>query len=144
VIENIYLLQSLAIKKNIEISSEIQEANFVFGDKNMINTILRNLISNAIKFTPPNGKIFIATHMTDKQCEISVRDTGVGIAKKNIQELFKIDSKYKSEGTANEKGTGLGLILCKEFIEKHHGKIWVESELGQGSTFYFTIPLNLI
>jgi signal transduction histidine kinase len=109
----------------------------------MIGTVFRNLISNAIKFTMQGGEVIISA--VEKQNEIifSVRDTGVGIPKNNIGKLFRIDQNYSTTGTNKEKGTGLGLILCKDFIEKHGGKIWVESEEKIGSTFFFSLPTVL-
>ncbi|MBN2662324.1 MAG: HAMP domain-containing histidine kinase [Bacteroidales bacterium] len=131
----------MAKNKNINIKKTITENVNVCVDKNLIYTVLRNLISNAVKFTKPNGEIKIDTKIIDEFVEISVSDTGVGIEKSRVGDLFKIDAANSTEGTENEAGTGLGLILCKEFIEKHGGEIWVESELNKGSTFYFTIPL---
>jgi signal transduction histidine kinase len=107
----------------------------------MINTILRNLLSNAIKFTPKSGKIELKSELITDSVLISVSDTGIGITPENIANLFSISEKVYSEGTEKEKGTGLGLILCKEFVEKHGSKIWVESEVGKGSQFKFTMPL---
>ena len=101
---------------------------------------MRNLISNAIKFTRPAGQIVISAELKNAELIIAIRDNGVGIKKENIGKLFRIDVNHSALGTQNEKGTGLGLILCKEFIEKHGGKIWVESEVGKGSQFYFSIP----
>lgn len=140
ILQNCNILKSTAEDKNITITSAIPDNSFVFGDKNMINTILRNLIINAIKFTPKEGKINIDLTLKDNQHLISVKDTGVGIPKENIPLLFKIESNVSTKGTEEEKGTGLGLILCKEFVEKHGGKIWVESEVNRGSIFYFTLP----
>ena len=139
--ETISLLEDQATSKYIHLSSPALEDCIAFCDKQMIQTVLRNLVSNAIKFTPPNGDVVIAITSTDHFYEISVKDTGIGIAKEDIPKLFRIESKYSTRGTADEKGTGLGLILCKEFVEKHGGKIWVESEEGKGSAFYFTLPL---
>ena len=104
--------------------------------------IVRNLVSNSIKFTNSGGKVTLNAKRFDNFIEISVADTGVGIAKTNLDKLFKLDQNVSTKGTANEEGTGLGLILCKEMVEKHCGKIWVESEAGKGTTFYFTLPLT--
>lgn len=134
------LMNPIAKTKNIEISNDLFNDVYMVGDVNMVNTILRNLISNAIKFTPNNGKIKIKSDYKDGEVICSICDSGVGISKDNLKKLFRIDSTITSIGTNNEKGTGLGLILCKEFVEKHTGKIWVESEIGKGSTFYFTLP----
>jgi PAS domain S-box-containing protein len=139
VLENILLVENQAIKKNIQITSDIENDCNVFVDSNMINTVFRNLLYNAIKFTHTNGKIYVSLREIDDDYEISIKDTGIGIAKENIEKLFKVDSKLSLYGTAGEKGTGLGLKLCKEFIEKHNGKIWVESELNEGSNFKFRI-----
>lgn len=136
-----------ASKKNISLEANLPESLFIEADKNMIYTVLRNLISNAIKFTPENGQIKVKAWKTEQDFMFSVTDSGIGISKENIEKLFKIDTAYTKPGTNNEKGTGLGLILCKEFIDKHHGKIGVESDLPNnsegnpsGSTFYFSIP----
>lgn len=112
----------------------------VYADVDMLKTILRNLISNAIKFTNPNGKIVIYAVQNLNNIEITVSDNGVGMTKETQNTLFKIDENVTSNGTAGEKGSGLGLILCKEFVEKHGGKIWVESEVGMGSSFKFSLP----
>jgi len=136
----IELLENQAKKKSISISSLIPEHCPIMADKNMIETIFRNLFTNAIKFTPKNGKIVVSIVSHNDQVEISVRDTGVGIAKEDMEFIFKIERKTTTLGTEKETGSGLGMILCKEFVEKHGGKIWVESELGNGSTFKFTIP----
>ena len=112
----------------------------VNADEKMIGTILRNLISNAIKFTPKDGQVNIEAKMNHNQVEISVSDTGVGMRKETIEKLFKIETSFTTRGTGNEKGSGLGLLLCKEFLEKHGGTILVESEPGKGSKFQFSIP----
>jgi signal transduction histidine kinase len=107
----------------------------------MVDTVIRNLLSNATKFTPVDGKIVVSAVRLNDEIEISIRDTGVGIPEKNLDNIFKLDSKTNTVGTENETGTGLGLILCKEFVEKNGGRIWVESEVGKGSTFRFTVPV---
>jgi len=134
------LLNYVSQKKSITISSELPHNITVLADKAMIGTILRNLISNAIKFTNPGGEIVISAEQKEDELMVTVSDNGVGIKKEAIDKLFRIDVNYATMGTQNEKGTGLGLILCKEFILKHSGKIWVESEPGKGSKFCFTIP----
>ncbi|MBF0397587.1 MAG: hypothetical protein HQK78_12485 [Desulfobacterales bacterium] len=106
----------------------------------MINTVIRNLLSNAIKFTPSGGQVTVSSDDLQTHVKISVIDTGIGIKKENIENLFKIEVKCMTLGTNKEKGTGLGLVLCKEFIEKNNGKIWVESEQNKGSKFMFTLP----
>ncbi|NTW31673.1 MAG: PAS domain S-box protein [Bacteroidetes bacterium] len=136
----IQMLKYNAEKKNIVVNNEIPDNIEVFVDENMISSILRNLISNALKFTPIGGKINInCVQLEDKTTKISVNDTGIGMDKNTLNKLFQIDQKITSSGTEGEQGTGLGLLLCKEFVEKHHGKIWAESEEGKGSTFSFTI-----
>jgi two-component system sensor histidine kinase/response regulator len=107
----------------------------------MVRTIIRNLISNAIKYTNQGGHINIVCSINNKKCKISVIDNGIGISAENISKIFKIDESYTTSGTEREKGTGLGLILCKEFIEKNNGKFYVNSTLEKGSTFTFTLPL---
>ncbi len=113
----------------------------VFADKNMLQTILRNLTTNAIKFTHKNGSITILDAQQENEIMITVSDTGVGMGVKTTNQLFKISEKVSTPGTEKEKGTGFGLLLCKEFVEKHGGRIWVESELGKGSDFKFTLPI---
>ena len=134
------LLKNISEQKNISINYQITDKLELFADRNMIHTILRNLVTNAIKFTEANGKIVISAARTDNEVKVTVSDSGIGISDANKEKLFKISEKITSLGTDNEKGTGLGLLLCKEFVEKHGGKIWVESELGKGSNFIFTIP----
>ena len=106
----------------------------------MTETILRNLITNAIKFTRTDGQIIVSAERKVNWNTINVSDNGVGMSKEDIQKLFRIDSNYSTKGTAKESGTGLGLILCKELVEKQGGKINVSSEKEVGSTFYFTLP----
>jgi PAS domain S-box-containing protein len=135
-------IEDSAFKKNITIIKKIPENLQVFADKQMLNTVLRNLISNAIKFTAEGGEIIVSAKQTPKDFLVSVKDTGMGIAPERIEKLFRIDANISTPGTNKEKGTGLGLILCKEFIEKHGGKILVESLEGIGSEFKFTLPEN--
>jgi PAS domain S-box-containing protein len=129
-----------AIQKNIVLVSNVSRNLIIEADENMLKNILRNLISNAIKFTAKNGRIEVNAQCNDNETEISVTDNGVGIKPGNIEKLFNIEANFSTRGTASEKGTGLGLLLCKEFVEKHGGKIQVESQPGIGSTFKFTIP----
>ena len=140
--DSISIFKTQATNKNIDLECKIDgilEAEF---DKNLISSVLRNLLSNAIKFTPKFGKVFVQAHKVRGNIEICVKDTGIGIPENIGNKIFKIDVKYTREGTDQEKGTGLGLLLCREFIERHGGKIWVESKLGGGSEFKFTIPLK--
>ena len=137
--KNIKLLFMNASKKNIEIINNIDDEHNVFADINSAKTILRNLINNSIKFTEDNGRIEIGSKEIGAFHEIFVKDNGVGINNDNIKKIFSIDTQFSTQGTANEKGTGLGLILCKEFVEKNGGKIRVESQLGVGTSFIFTL-----
>ncbi len=126
-------------KKNIKIDSDIAEETFVYADEQMIKTILRNLLSNAIKFTPDNGKIDIKIKNFQNEIHVAIKDSGIGIKEEDKEKIFKIDSNFTTAGTSKEKGSGLGLILSKEFAERNKSKIWFESEEGKGSTFYFSI-----
>ncbi len=141
IIDNmISLMKPSAEKKNISLVKNITEEISLIADVNMLNTILRNILSNSIKFTELNGQITIGVKNFNNYIEFYIEDTGIGISPDNITKLFNIDSNISTLGTSNEKGTGIGLILCKEFIEKHKGKIWVESEIGSGTKFTFVIP----
>jgi len=131
-----------AQKKLISISMEFPEKAPLFADKAMIETIARNLITNAIKFTNQGGKIVLSVENKSNECLISVSDNGVGIKREALDKLFMIDESISTKGTQEETGTGLGLILCKEFILKHGGKIWAESEPGAGSTFIVILPIE--
>ncbi|MCK9209906.1 MAG: PAS domain S-box protein [Ignavibacteriaceae bacterium] len=138
--EDIQTIKERAAQKGITIINEVTENQKVVADEKMINTILRNLLSNAVKFTHRDGTITVKVNKTENQMiEISIRDTGVGMQKNVIEILFKAGEKIGSKGTDGEPSTGLGLVLCKEFVEKHGGRIWVESEEGKGSKFYFTL-----
>jgi signal transduction histidine kinase len=139
--KTVNLLEPAANNKNISIAVFIDEGTFVFADRNMISFAIRNLISNAIKFTRNGGKVSVITSVTEEMAEIAVADTGIGMSEQEIENLFRIDRCYTTNGTANEIGTGLGLILCNEFIEKNRGKITVESELDKGSVFRFYLPV---
>jgi signal transduction histidine kinase/ligand-binding sensor domain-containing protein len=138
------VLNDMASRKGIELESILSNDLTVTADRNMIKTILRNLISNAIKYTYKNGKVEVKAIFKDSQAVISVSDNGIGMTKETMAKLFRIDGDLLTPGTENEKGTGLGLLLCKEFVEKHSGKIWVESELGKGSIFSFSLPSTII
>ena len=132
-----------AKSKGIELTCDIPPDLQVFADTNILQTVIRNLVSNAVKFTPKGGKVTIAAKSApDHSVEISVIDTGIGMNPEMVDDLFRIDVQTNRRGTENEPSTGLGLILCKDFVEKHGGKIWVESEEGKGSAFYFTLPNN--
>jgi two-component system, sensor histidine kinase and response regulator len=128
--------------KGINFISDIKPDIFVFADKSMTETILRNLISNAIKFSFPGGNITASSEIVDDIVIIKVKDSGIGIDEENIPNLFRVDVSSSTKGTAKEPGTGLGLIICKELAERQKGKIWVESKKNVGSTFYFSLPIN--
>jgi|WetSurMetagenome_2_1015567.scaffolds.fasta_scaffold191150_2 signal transduction histidine kinase len=136
------LLSTTAYAKNITVNYSIEEEIVVFADIDMLKTILRNLVSNAIKFTYKNGAINISAVKNPSGITISVSDNGIGIKPENLKELFDISQMHTTTGTAEEEGTGLGLIICKDFVEKHGGEIGVESESGKGSRFYFTLPFK--
>jgi len=140
--QNISLLENNTLAKNITMFSSINSETLVLADKNMLHTIIRNLLSNAIKFTPTGGKIEITSQIKENKLEISIMDTGVGIRAEDIDKLFRIDVSHSTYGTEKEKGTGLGLLLCKEFIEKNNGNIGVDSKEGQGSRFYIQLPCS--
>ena len=138
--ENISLYMASAHKKGIKIDYNLPEHIIGFADKEMISTVIRNLLNNAIKFTKLNSTIRISLKSEDSQYKVEITDQGEGISKENIDKLFRIDKKYKTVGSSGEKGTGLGLLLCKEFVEINKGTIGVDSTLGEGSCFFFTIP----
>ncbi len=135
------LLAESARQKRIKLINEIPDAARARGDVTMIDTVLRNLINNAIKFTPTDGKIVASAVQKESFMEIAITDTGIGIKKADQKRLFRMDEKYQNPGTAGETGTGLGLLLCKELIEKNGGQLIVKSEIGKGSTFAFTLPI---
>jgi signal transduction histidine kinase len=139
--DELLMAEEMAMGKSIELICDVDESLTILADKNMIRTILRNLISNAIKFTHRNGKVIISARISHKHVDVSVSDNGIGMTQATISKLFRLDANLSTRGTDNEKGTGLGLFLCKEFVEKHGGKIWVISEIGKGSTFNFRLPL---
>lgn len=138
--ETLSILKKNANNKNITIQNKIPEDVRCYADKNMITTVFRNLISNAIKFTPQGGGIEILVSPNSSHYRFCVADSGIGISEDEIAKLFSITEKVQRPGTNDEQGTGLGLILCKEFIEKNHGEIFVESEINKGSKFFFTVP----
>jgi signal transduction histidine kinase len=139
--ENVEVIKKRSQQKGISISNMITDIFSVYADKNMTNSVIINLLSNAVKFTNRNGTVTInAKEIKDQMIEVSIRDTGVGIPKSMLEKLFILGEKTGRKGTDGELSTGLGLLLCQEFVEKNGGKIWVESEEGVGSTFYFTLP----
>jgi two-component system sensor histidine kinase/response regulator len=140
--EHILNLEQISYNKEIKIHSEVTDDLSIYSDKNMIKTIMRNLLSNAIKYSYRSGKVIVSAAVNDREVIISVKDNGIGIPEENIKKIFRIDAKYSVPGTENEQGTGLGLKLCKEFVEKLGGKIWVESVDHKGSEFKFSIPVK--
>jgi len=141
IIESMYDIQESAIRKGIKLKYDIHDDLMVYADRNMFAAIMRNLASNAIKFTPEGGSINIgAKPMDDNWVEFSVVDKGIGMNQYLLENLYRLDVNTNRKGTEKEPSTGLGLIICKEFIEKHGGKLRVESEEGKGSTFFFTLP----
>ncbi|MCX6269964.1 MAG: ATP-binding protein [Bacteroidetes bacterium] len=140
--DTIALSAMSASNKHISITHQWDGPLEVLADADMIQTVLRNLLSNALKFTGNGGNVSISAFKQNGRALVSMQDSGKGIPPQMIDRLFKIDDLIITKGTENETGTGLGLILCKDFIERNHGSIWVESEPGKGSTFYFTLPLT--
>lgn len=142
VFENIVILTSEAARKQIEILSDIDPGLVAFADKFALQTVLRNLLSNAIKFTESHGSITIAAEEKYGKVVLSVIDNGIGISKEKQKKIFRVDTVSSSPGTDGEKGTGFGLLLCKDLVMRNGGKIWFESEKGIGSAFHFTIPVH--
>jgi PAS domain S-box-containing protein len=141
--ENVELIKGRSAQKGITVINAASGPFHIYADEKMINSVILNLLSNAIKFTYRNGTVTISSKKTeDQMIEIAICDTGIGMQKDLIERLFKAGEKTGKKGTDGELSTGLGLLLCKEFVEKHGGEIWVESEEGIGSTFYFSIPLS--
>lgn len=145
VTENLKLLDQTARAKNIQLQSDLKNDYLITTDHDLVSTVIRNLLTNAIKFTPKEGRVTISATMvsgaqSNERIAISVKDTGLGIAPENLEKLFKIGKSISTSGTEGESGTGLGLMLCKEFVEKCGGKIEVESQVGRGSKFTVTIP----
>jgi signal transduction histidine kinase len=140
------LLQKVALGKQIQLELTIEEEQIIYADEYMIDTVIRNLTNNALKFTPEGGRITLSARQNclnnngSEWVEVSVCDTGIGITPEDIDKLFKIEVHHTTRGTAQEEGTGLGLILCQEMVETNGGKIWVESKPGKGTTVKLTIP----
>jgi len=143
--DNVLLLNEAAAIKNIHLLNHIPAGQQAYADANMLNTVLRNLLSNALKFTPAGGQVKVTAQPAEAGAawlEIHVQDTGVGIAPEDLPRLFKLGDTYTTRGTAQEQGTGLGLIMCQEMVVKNGGQIWVESQTGQGTTITFTVPVS--
>jgi signal transduction histidine kinase len=129
----------IARKKGIAIVNRVKKKTMVNADKNMINTVLRNLVSNAVKFSNPDGQILISVNQKSDDFEVNIIDEGVGMNRESLSKLFRIDTYYSTSGTMGETGTGLGLIICKEFVEKNNGRIKATSSIGAGTTMTFTL-----
>lgn len=138
--KNLFLLEQQSANKNIKLVNQVKEAHFVHADYNMVDTVIRNIISNSIKFTEYNGQIVISANIIQDKVEIVVSDNGKGMSKQQLENLFEVDKNKIGKGTAGETGTGLGLVICKDFIERNAGEIKIESTLGEGTTLYITLP----
>ena len=139
--KSITIVLENARAKDIEIEYNIPAATVVYADINILQTVIRNIVSNAVKFTPKGGKIKVSANINEENLiEIAITDSGIGMKPEMLENLFRLDVPTGRPGTEGEASTGLGLILCKDFVEKHGGKLWVISEVGKGSTFSFTIP----
>lgn len=138
---NINLHRVPAEEKGVLINSNVKEDFQAYGDREMINTVIRNLINNALKFSNKGGLVEVEIHLNKSLFEVVVRDQGIGISDENIDKIFRIDQKFKTQGTSGETGTGLGLVLCKDFVKKNGGEIWCKTKEGAGSSFYFTVPV---
>jgi len=135
---------SRQIKSSCDLYNDVNKKTIIYADENMLNMVIRNLISNAIKFTPQGKSIAISAKPQGKLAIVSVTDTGVGMSQEKVEGLFRIDVNSSTRGTDGEIGTGLGLIMCQEMVEKNGGKIWLESELEKGTSVKFTVPLDSI
>jgi CheY-like chemotaxis protein/anti-sigma regulatory factor (Ser/Thr protein kinase) len=137
------MLSGASMQKNITLISDLDKDFYIHADEELMLQVFNNLITNAIKFTKPGGtiKIGASANIEKRQMEFSIQDDGIGIRKEDIDKLFKVDTKFTTDGTTGEKGSGLGLSLVYEIIRKHGGDIWVESEKGKGTTFTFAVPV---
>jgi signal transduction histidine kinase len=142
IVQAIQVFQEMADAKNIKINYDFNSEHYIQADPQMLATVFRNLISNAIKFTNSDGTVNVACEETNDQIEISIADNGCGITQENIDNLFCMDKKFHTVGTAGEKGTGLGLLLCKDLLDKHNGQINVKSEKFKGTTFIIRLPIK--
>jgi signal transduction histidine kinase len=138
---NIEILTGIALKKEIKLINQIEKEFYVYADEDMLNSIALNLITNAIKFSNRGGEIYIFALSKNCFINISVKDSGVGMDDNTLKKIFDLDAKKSTLGTENETGTGLGLVIVKEFVEKHGGSIMVTSEFSKGTTFSFTLPI---
>jgi signal transduction histidine kinase len=140
VLQIISSFQEQANAKEITVACEIGDDQNIFADENMLASVIRNLISNAIKFTAKSGKVSVSAMNSESGVRMAISDTGIGMDENIRENLFQIDAHTSRQGTEGEPSSGLGLVICRDFVEKHGGKVWVESEEGKGSTFYFNIP----
>jgi two-component system, sensor histidine kinase and response regulator len=140
--EKTNLFEEAAASKKIVMVNDIPPGTIVLADRNHLNLVIRNLIANAIKFNRSNGTITLSAKEYENKCQVSVADSGIGISHQDIARLFNSETHFSTPGTHKEKGVGIGLLLTKEFIEKNHGSIWVDSEVGKGATFTFTLKLR--
>ncbi|MBF0453009.1 MAG: HAMP domain-containing histidine kinase [Candidatus Magnetomorum sp.] len=140
ILHSLSVISDMAMQKQINLSLSIPKEYTIYADKNILDTIFRNLLGNAIKFTENGGKVDIAACQSDKTVEICISDSGIGIEKEVLSTLFRIDEKNIQTGTDGNRGTGLGLIICKDLVSRMNGSIWVESQAGQGSSFYIRLP----
>ncbi len=138
--EIVDILNLTALQKNISLVNNIN-SECVFADANMVRTVILNLITNSIKFSRPGGSVIVSAGSNGNMVQVNVTDTGVGMSEDQVNKVFSLDHKVSTTGTAGERGTGLGIPLCKEMLERNKGEIWVESTVGEGSTFYFTLPV---
>jgi signal transduction histidine kinase len=139
---DIEFVEAAAERKRITIENSVEDAITVFGDPNMLSTVIRNLLNNAIKYSDKDAIIEIASARENGKAVVAIKDTGLGMDEESRQKLFRIDTHFSTIGTDGERGNGLGLLLCRELVSKNKGEIWVESVPGKGSTFFFTVPLN--
>ena len=140
--EVVVLQENIAEAKGIKVINRLNKTFTVYADLNMMKTVLRNLLSNAIKFSFTGGEIYVDGEEKDGYLTVSVKDKGQGISKEHQRDLFEDGLHFISYGTQKEKGSGLGLQLCKDFVKMNHGKIWFNSEEGKGTTFYFSVPVS--
>ncbi len=138
--DNVDLFMPNAEQKQVRLINSIPQETFIYADYSMLNTVVRNLTSNALKFTSSGDRVELSASRDEQHVEVAVSDTGVGISEDILSQLLRIDTHHTNVGTAGEKGTGLGLTLCKELVEHNGGTIWIESEVGKGTTFRFTVP----
>jgi signal transduction histidine kinase len=138
--EQVHLFAEVGKAKNIQVQAEVSENLTVWADENHVRLVLRNLVNNALKFTPEGGRVKILAESGQNTVVISVQDNGVGMTAEQVGKLFRKNQSFTTYGTGGEKGTGLGLQLCQETVTKNGGEIWATSEQGKGSTFSFRIP----